>query len=595
MLTASIYSRQSARPNPRFRCGLVIGFILLMVGCGADDSKKIAGPELKSEWALHESFVLETDTEGFRFPTSIAFVPNPGSGPKDVLYFVTELRGSLKVVTNDRSVFTFAETFFHSKPADELPLPSGEVGMAGVCLDPENGHVFVTFAYQDPENITYNNIIRFTSTPVTFSLKPTAMLSFSDIFSKHESGVSHQIGNCQVSNGRLFVGVGDAHRHFDSQRLDNIGGKILRLSTDGSPVPDNPFYTDQNKQNAANHIYAYGMRNAFALRLVEGRLFAAENGPEVDRFNEIEPAANYLWDGTDWSIGSRASAVLRPNIGPVQMDYLGPEASVFPNQYRGRFFVSTSGRIPGIVELTYDFKKRIMADVPKPFVQYAGTHRQMVTGLAFGPDGLYFSPLFPNEGETTPVLKIRYSPDARHRLLISENLNPLALMTAKGCFSCHSMSEDIQGVGPSLKRESLFARLEERLDSDEYRASIASLDQVDREPYRQYQNARQHVLNTKGTEQLRLWVKYHLLEPKFDNPNSQMPNLQLSEAEAVRLADFLLGVEKTDAPFMRLRIKIKQLYPRIRYRHLLYSFVAGMGFLLILGAIVRRSRRKRKS
>jgi hypothetical protein len=569
--------------------------MLFLIGCGKNGSKENTGHDLVSEWALHESFVLETDAGGFRFPTSIAFVPNPGLQPKDVLYFVTEIRGSLKAVTNDRTVHTFAENFLHSRPAEELPLPGGEVGMAGVCLDPENGYIFVTFAYQDSQNITHNNIVRFTSTPVTFSLKPGAILSFSEIFSKHESGVSHQIGNCQVSNGRLYVGIGDAHRHFDSQRLDNIGGKILRLSTDGSPVPENPFFTDTDKTNAANHIFAYGLRNAFALRLVQGRLFAAENGPEIDRFNEIEQAANYLWDGSDWSIGSRASAIFRPSIGPVQMDYLNPESNLFSNQYKGRFFVSASGRYPGIVSLAYDFEKRLMADVPQSFVQYAGKHRQMVTGLAFGPDGLYFSPLFPHKGETTPILKIRHSPGSRHSLLISENLNPTTLLAAKGCLSCHSMSEDLKSVGPSLKKELLFTRIEQRLGSKEYHATITKLDQLNREPYKQYQDARQEILRTKGTEQLRLWIKYHLLEPRFDNPNAQMPNLQLSEAEAVRLADFLLGIEKEQTRFLRLRMKIKQLYPRIRYRHLAYSFVAGMGFMFIAAAIVKVSRRRRKS
>ncbi|MCI0481371.1 MAG: hypothetical protein L0213_07270, partial [Candidatus Dadabacteria bacterium] len=60
---------------------------------------------------------MAIDTEGYSFPTSIAFVPEPGSGPRDPLYFVTELRGRVKVVTNDRSVHTFAEDIFRFEPA----------------------------------------------------------------------------------------------------------------------------------------------------------------------------------------------------------------------------------------------------------------------------------------------------------------------------------------------------------------------------------------------------------------------------------------------------------------------------------------------
>jgi hypothetical protein len=102
----------------------------------------------RSDWSLKENFDISIDTEGYRFPTAIAFVPNPGNGPKDPLYFVTELRGKVKVVTNDRTVYTFAEDFFTFKPLEELPSQSGESGLAGICLDPENGYLFVTFVYK---------------------------------------------------------------------------------------------------------------------------------------------------------------------------------------------------------------------------------------------------------------------------------------------------------------------------------------------------------------------------------------------------------------------------------------------------------------
>ena len=52
-------------------------------------------------------------------PTAIAVVPNLGSGPKDPLYFVAELRGRIRVVTNDRSVHTFAEGFVGFTPEKE--------------------------------------------------------------------------------------------------------------------------------------------------------------------------------------------------------------------------------------------------------------------------------------------------------------------------------------------------------------------------------------------------------------------------------------------------------------------------------------------
>src|SRR5215208_4372675 len=122
----------------------------------------------RSDWAVPEGFALQSDTEGYHFPTAIAFVPEPGSDPKDPLYFVTELRGRIKVITNDRSTYTFAENFFQLQPEQELPEVEGETGLAGICLAPEQGYVFVTFAYQDPDGVLRNNVARFEAAPHTF-------------------------------------------------------------------------------------------------------------------------------------------------------------------------------------------------------------------------------------------------------------------------------------------------------------------------------------------------------------------------------------------------------------------------------------------
>src|SRR5687768_12802598 len=70
----------------------------------------------RSEWAAAPGFAVSIDTKDYEYPTSIAFVPDPGEGPKDALYFVTELKGRVKVVTNDRSVYTFAENFYEIQP-----------------------------------------------------------------------------------------------------------------------------------------------------------------------------------------------------------------------------------------------------------------------------------------------------------------------------------------------------------------------------------------------------------------------------------------------------------------------------------------------
>jgi hypothetical protein len=153
----------------------------------------IAGADWRNEWQVADGFSLTIDTEGYDFPTTIAFVPNPGSDPKSPLYFVTEIRGKVKVVTNDRSIYTFAD-LAANQPQEELPALSGETGMAGLVLEPEKGYVFVSFAYPDAGNLLRNNIVRFETKPGVFGLQPDSSTSFTEIFAAHPSHLSHQIG-----------------------------------------------------------------------------------------------------------------------------------------------------------------------------------------------------------------------------------------------------------------------------------------------------------------------------------------------------------------------------------------------------------------
>jgi hypothetical protein len=110
--------------RPGYSARVTVGF----TPCPAIDE----GQAWRRDWELEEGFALDIDSEGYRFPTSIVFVPEPGPGPKDPLYFVTELRGAIKVVTNDRTVHTFADDFFRLELPYELPNMRAEIGLGAV-------------------------------------------------------------------------------------------------------------------------------------------------------------------------------------------------------------------------------------------------------------------------------------------------------------------------------------------------------------------------------------------------------------------------------------------------------------------------------
>ncbi len=568
----------------------------------------------KDDWTLPENFAIEIDTEGYSFPTAIAFVTEPGAGPKDPLYFVTELRGKIKVVTNDRTVHTFAEGFFELKPREELPAQSGEGGLAGICLDPPRGYVFVTFAYQDEKGILRNNVMRFDSVPGTFSLEPVSKTAFTQIFSDEYTSPSHQIGACQVEDGFLYAGVGDGHIWSDlhndvysgSQSIDSLQGKIIRMTTDGKPVKDNPYYVDDDTGKARNYVWATGLRNPFGVKAVDGRIFAADNGSgTMDRFLEIRRGENYLWDGTEWSIGADAIQILTPSDGVAQLDYITADEEVFPEAFREKFYLARTGnpdhRIRmaqdrGIVILDYGLAEGRMRSAPWYFVRYSGEGMQVISGVAMGPDGLYFVPVMPDASGRSAVLKVLYGEGYVSPQALQDKEDVISLLNSRQCYSCHVIYDYGFGdMGPALGGPAMEQRIGERLASVDYRKSLLELDALDTEPYVDYREARKELGLKTGAERVRTWVKYHLMRPGFDNPFSQMPNPGLTESQAVLIADYLLK-PKGDADTgidLKVRKVMSRFIPDLKYRHLVYSFMlGGAATLLFMGVYVKFIRNK---
>jgi hypothetical protein len=549
------------------------------------------GQDWRSDWELAEGLALDIDSEGYRFPTSIAFVPQPGPGPKDPFYFVTELRGAIKVVTNDRSVYTFADNFFRLELPYELPNMRAEIGLGAVHLDAEHGYVFASFGYQDDEGRLHNDIIRFQSTPGTFSLTPTGNVRFTDVFAEFPSSRSHQIGHMAVHDGALYVAVGDALQSSAGRDLASVLGKVLRMSLDGKPVADNPFFSKAAQPQPRDYVWAYGLRNPFGLVLAEGRLFAAENGPGVDRFIAIERGKNYGYDGTDWSMGLNALAVFAPSVGPSQAAWLPADAGAFPKDLRSAFYLTFGGSVttppgPGyrgersVVRLPFDTRSGGVVGNAQPILRYRGAELQMPVGIAFGPDGLYVVPIFPVRDGTSGILRVSYDPTRTHPARIDRDESPVVLLATRGCNGCHASYEGRESVGPSLDPPALVARTLERLASEEYRRSVLEVDALDDEPYVSYRAARAEVLAAEGRERVRRWLKYRILEPRFDTTTSLMPNQGISAVEADRIATYLVenGWGKTPASDVGPGwiARIENALPRPRYRHFVVPFVLGL-------------------
>ncbi|MBT6537438.1 MAG: hypothetical protein HOK98_14785 [Rhodospirillaceae bacterium] len=558
----------------------------------------------RDDWELAEGLDMTIDSEGYNFPSHMIFVEKPGPGPKDPLYFVLELKGKIKVVTNDRSVHTFA--------SDVLPIPQGpnsfdQVGLTGVCLNPENGYVFVTFAYLDETQIYRNGMARYSTTPGTFGLEGTDRLELLDVFRPERSATAHQIGPCQVDNGYVYTAVGYGDEKAQAQNLHSTLGSIIRTDLDLKPSDDNPFFEDDGKTTAIDYIWAYGFRNPFGLKMVDGRLFATENGGDVDRFNEIEEGENYLWNGTDWSIGARASQTFTPSVGLVHLDYIDEDNEVFPEDFRGNFVTVSSGT-PGevgrsvdgkrsLLLLQYDFDTKQMASVPRSILNYRGTGMQIPVSTAVGPDGLYFLPILPNAQGTVAVFKVSADPNSDYPHRIGSDETPLALINQYGCRQCHKITGAGGSFGPALD-DGLRDRLFASLNDPAYAARVAEVDKLDGEPFVNFRDARQNILEASSDERVRRWLETYLQEPTFDNPKNRMPRLDVTPAHAAIIGEHLTGrAAVTSEPEFgtldKVRFFIAAQVPELRYRHMILSFgigglLGGLVLLIIVGMFRRR-------
>ncbi len=367
-------------------------------------------------WALKQpGFRVDRVATGFQLPVNVAFVPEPGTDPGDPLFYVTELYGTVKVVSRDGTVSDYATSLLNFDPVGNFP-GAGEKGLTGIVVDPVSGDLFVSsiFAVQGVTDFHFPEVLRLHSEDGgRTAASQTTILQFPD----EPMGASHQTSNVSIGpDGKLYVHIGDGLLTAPAQDLGSVRGKILRVNFDGSAPSDNPFYDVVDGLTAKDLVFAWGLRNPFggAWRDVDGSHWEVENGPGTDRMAKIVAGRNYLWDGTDGSMGNYAAYLWSPSHAPVNIAFTQLSAfagSGFPADRQNHAFVTESGGTyaPGpqeggkrVVEFVLDAAGSLVQG-PLPLVEYLGSGRGTAVALAAGPDGLYFSDLYKNFGAATPT------------------------------------------------------------------------------------------------------------------------------------------------------------------------------------------------
>lgn len=159
----------------------------------------------------------------------------------------------------------------HTQIAEvERGLHRGEGGLMGVALHPDftqNGWLHVSFTTTSFLR-TVNQVVRITMRDGRMDDR-TVILD--DLPGSHVQNGSRLVFG---PDGCLYISAGDATAWDKAQRLDNLGGKILRMRDEGSIPNDNPY-------GPHSPLFAIGVRNPQGLAFdpVSGRLFETEHGP----------------------------------------------------------------------------------------------------------------------------------------------------------------------------------------------------------------------------------------------------------------------------------------------------------------------------
>jgi glucose/arabinose dehydrogenase len=293
-------------------------------------------------------FKVTTIIDNMPAPWSLAFLPD------GKILLTLRLPGSLRIL-DAKGVL--------SPPVAgvaELASPSAKgIGLLDVMLDPNfavNHRIFLTFFDYIDGTDSNTCVARARLDEANFALSDVKV-----IFRAQPAMPSKRLGAktggriAIAPDGTLFITTGDRSDSppWDvAQHLDNDLGKIIHITSDGAPAPDNPFL---NKPGILPEIWAYGVRSPEGLAFdpKTGRLWENEHGPRGgDELNVIEKGRNYGWPVVTHGIDYPGNAIGQgithkegmeepvyywdPVIAPSGLAFY--TGNLFP-QWRGSLFV----------------------------------------------------------------------------------------------------------------------------------------------------------------------------------------------------------------------------------------------------------------
>ncbi len=190
--------------------------------------------------------------------------------------FISELAGTVRTWSSDAGI---------SDPILTLAPSGGDggEGILGIAADPE-------FPIKNFIYIYYSHPVFKDNQVLKYSFRNNSLEGGKLILRGIPIG-GHNGGKLVFGRDRaLYVTTGDSGDPARSQDLGSLAGKVLRLGSDGSALPDNPF--------GSSPVFAYGFRDIFGADLdpATGEIVITDNGPDCsDEINIVRGGGNYGW------------------------------------------------------------------------------------------------------------------------------------------------------------------------------------------------------------------------------------------------------------------------------------------------------------
>lgn len=258
-------------------------------------------------------FAVQTVVSGLTLPTGFAFAA-------DGRIFVAQKGGSVRVIQNGALL-----------PTPVVTLPDvndwGDRGLEGIALDPnfaQNGYLYLAYTHENTPGQNYQGdktgrIVRLTVTNNVADLGSEVVLlgsiggdaahpscrdfaTTSDCIPSDAS--THSMGALRFGpDGKLYATLGDGADYttvdplaLDAQDVNSLGGKIVRINTDGTAPSDNPYY-DGNSGSNRSKVWALGLRNAYRFNWApDGTMFFGDVGWATwEEIDVGQKGANYGW------------------------------------------------------------------------------------------------------------------------------------------------------------------------------------------------------------------------------------------------------------------------------------------------------------